>query len=152
MLDDIRELNALEARIRAVKPVMVLVDTVGNATDKNLSRQEDAKAFYQPLQIIARRNRTAIVCITHLNAAGAVLGRRAIEKVRVALKLEFPDPSQENRRKLQVVKSNSKQPPALGVTMGDHGNEYHKNKPWSPDFCGPERNHREREGNKERDK
>lgn len=124
-LDDPAELAALEARIRAVRPALVLVDTVGNATDRNLSRQEDAKAFYQPLQIIARRNRVAVVCVTHLNASGAVLGRRALEKVRLAIQMERPDPeNQPDRRRLWVGKSNAKYPPVLGVTMGDHGNEY----------------------------
>jgi hypothetical protein len=129
-LDDAAELCNLEGRIKAVKPILVIVDTVGNATDKNLSKQEDAKAFYQPLQVIARKHRVAIICATHLNAAGAVLGRRALEKVRLAIKMERPSPEAEpNRRRLQVVKSNSKYPSVLGVTMGDHGNDYDTNPP-----------------------
>jgi hypothetical protein len=121
----------LEARVRAVRPVFVIIDTVGNATDKNLSRQEEAKAFYQPLQLLARRCRCAVLCLTHLNAGGQFLGRRVLEKVRVAIRIDNPDPDDASnlRRRLEVKKSNSKVPPALGVTMGDAGNEYDANPP-----------------------
>ena len=70
-LESAEDLALLEARVKAVKPLLVVVDTVGNATDKNLSRQEDAKAFYWPLQILARKYRCAVLCLTHLNATGA---------------------------------------------------------------------------------
>lgn len=122
-LETAQDYADLESRIDAVRPVLVVVDTVGNATDKNLSRQEDAKAFYWPLQVIARKYDTAVLCLTHLNATGQFLGRRVLEKVRVALRLEQPDPDAEKRR-LEVYKTNSKKPAALGVTMGDRGNEY----------------------------
>jgi hypothetical protein len=129
-LDEWQDLADLDARIAIVRPALVVIDTVGNATDKNLCKQEDAKAFYWPLQIIARRHRTAVLCLTHLNADGQFLGRRVLEKVRVAIRMEQPDESNE-RRRLEVVKSNAKRPPALGVTMGDCGNEYDSNPPQS---------------------
>ena len=129
-MDDLCE---LEARIKIVKPVMVFIDTVGNATDLNLSKQEDAKAFYQPLQVIARRHSVAIMCLTHLNANGGTLGRRANEKVRSVINMDKPDPDQENRRKLWVAKSNSSIPKPLGVTMGDDGNEYDDKPPTAPE-------------------
>jgi hypothetical protein len=128
LLDGLDELADLEARIAAVQPVLVIVDTVGNATDRKLSLQEEAKAFYQPLQVIARRQRVAILCLTHLSAAGEVLGRRATEKVRIVIRMEQPDPDRPERR-LEVIKSNSKYPPALGLTMDDHGNAYDANPP-----------------------
>ena len=108
------------------------MDTVGNATDKNLSRQEDAKAFYFPLQVLARRYRCAVLCLTHLNAGGQFLGRRMLEKVRVAIRIEQPDP-EGDRRRLEVVKSNSKRPRPLGMVMGDGGNEYDDNPPKRPE-------------------
>jgi hypothetical protein len=133
-LDTQEELQALEARIRAVKPALVIVDTVGNATDKDLCRQEEAKQFFQPLQLIARRCDVAILCLTHLNLSGGVLGRRPLEKVRLAIRIENPDPeSQPNRRRLEVTKSNSKKPSPLGVTMGDLGNQYDANPPSYPE-------------------
>jgi hypothetical protein len=129
-LDEPDDYQQLEARIKAVRPRLVIVDTVGNATDRNLSKQEDAKAFYWPLQIIARRYRCAILCLTHLNATGQFLGRRVLEKVRVALRMtQFEG---EERRRLEVHKSNAKKPAALGVTMGDDGNDYDPNPPEPP--------------------
>lgn len=122
---------ALEARIRAVRPALVIIDTVGNATDRNLSRQEEAKAFYQPLQIMARRYRCAILCLTHLNAAGQFLGRRVLEKVRVAIRMDQFEG--EPRRRLEAPKTFSKKPEPLGVTMGDCGNEYDSSPPEPPD-------------------
>jgi hypothetical protein len=119
--------GALEARIKAVQPSLVIVDTVGNATDKNLSRQEDAKAFYQPLQLIARRHRTAILCLTHLNASGQFLGRRVLEKVRVAIRIEQPDG--QNRLRIEVAKTFSQKPPALGAVMHDSGFDFDNNPP-----------------------
>jgi hypothetical protein len=129
------DLADFDRRIRALRPALVVIDTVGNATDKNLSRQEDAKAFYWPQQVIARKYRTAVLPLTHLNAAGQFLGRRVQEKVRVAIRMERPDPHDE-RRSLEVRKSNSKTPPALGVTMGDAGNEYDNVPPKAPEDGG----------------
>jgi len=134
-LDTADDYRALEARVKAVRPAFVIVDTVGNATDKNLSRQEDAKAFYFPLQVIARKYRCCVLCLTHLNAAGHFLGRRVMEKVRVAIRIDQFDG--EERRRLEVIKSNSKRPAALGVTMTDCGNDYDNNPPEPPEEAGP---------------
>jgi hypothetical protein len=130
-LETAEDLADLDARIRAVAPALVIIDTVGNSTDRNLSKQEEAKAYYFPLQILARRHRCAVLCLTHLNAGGGFLGRRVLEKVRVAIRLEQPDPSTEKRR-LEVAKSNSKRPLALGLTMSDHGNDYDSDPPSAP--------------------
>lgn len=127
-LDDVGDLVALEGRIKALRPAVVIIDTVGNSTDKNLSKQEDAKAYYSPLQVFARRYRTAILCLTHLNASGQFLGRRVLEKVRLAIRMEQPDPD-VNRRRVEVHKTNSKKPSALGLTMGDTQNDYDVNPP-----------------------
>jgi hypothetical protein len=116
-----------------VKPVFVVIDTVGNSTDLNLSKQEDAKAYYQPLQVIARRHSIALLCLTHLNANGGTLGRRGNEKVRSVIQMTKPDPDQPDRRRLWVAKSNSQVPAVLGVTMGEEGNEYDLNPPVAPD-------------------
>lgn len=130
-LETAEDLADLDARIGMVKPVLVVIDTVGNATQKNLSRQEDAAAFYAPLQVLARRHRCAILALTHLNAGGTFLGRRVLEKVRVAVRMARPDPN-DKRRALEVVKSNSKRPEPLGVTMGDGGNDYDAAPPVTP--------------------
>ena len=135
-LETAEDLKALEARIRKIKPLLVIVDTVGNSCDKNLSRSEDARAFYAPLQVLARKYRCAIACLTHLNAGGKFLGRRVMEKVRVAIKMEQPDPADE-RRSLRVIRSHKKKPAPLGVTMGDKGNEYDSDPPKAPEGTEP---------------
>ena len=133
-LESVEEFLALEARVKAVQPTFVVVDTVGNATDKNLSRQEDAKAFYQPLQILARRQNVAVLCLTHLNAGGKVLGRRALEKVRTCLRMSAPDITEaDSKRRLEVVKTNSLPPAPLGVVMGNNGNQYDDQPPPKPE-------------------
>lgn len=132
-LESVEEFAALEKRVKAVRPLFVVVDTVGNSTDRNLSRQEDAKAFYQPLQIIARRQGVAVLCLTHLNAGGKVLGRRALEKVRTCIRMNAADNDPAAKRRLEVIKTNSPKPPALGVLMGGDGNTYDDQPPAAPD-------------------
>ena len=128
-LDSTEDFQRMEALIKAVKPAIVIIDTVGNATSKKLYASEDMMSFYKPLQEIARRNQVCLLCLTHLNSGGGMLGRRVLEKARSVLKLDKPDPDQENRRRLEVIKSNSKKPEAMGVTMGDNGNDYDKEPP-----------------------
>lgn len=125
------QLEALEARIVRVRPCMVIIDTITNTSDLKSQDTSDAKRQYKPLQEIAKRTGAAIVCVTHTNVAGKTLGRRADEKTRVTIRLECPDPeNQPNRRKLSVALSRlSTYPQALGVTMGDHGNDYDTSPP-----------------------
>lgn len=133
LLDDAEDLRDFEARIRRVRPALVFIDTSLNATDKSSHKPEDAKAFFVPLQQIAARTGVVMLCVTHLNAAGKPLGRRIMGQARLVMQLENPDPEgASNRRKLYVVKSNSLFPPALGITMGDGGNEYDDRPPEAP--------------------
>ena len=128
------QLGRLEFHIRCVNPALVFIDTITNTSDYKSQDTSDAKKQFKPLQEIAKRTGTAIVCVTHLNAAGKTLGRRADEKVRTAIRLEQPDKeNQEHRRKLHVTKSNSLMPAALGITMGANGNEYDLDPPKPPD-------------------
>src|SRR5262249_27625222 len=70
-------------------------------------------------------------------ASGKPLGRRIEGQGRVVIMLEHPDPEgQPHRRKLYAKKSNSLYPPALGVTMGDGGNQYDTSPPVAP-VAGP---------------
>lgn len=142
MLDDPEDLKAFERRIERIRPALVFVDTCLNATERSSHKPEDARAFFVPLQQIAARTGTALVCVTHLNAAGKPLGRRIEGQGRVVIMLENPDPDgQPHRRKLYVRKSNSLMPEALGITMGTHGNEYDLNPPRKPETVegGPEK-------------
>src|SRR5262249_61615309 len=86
------------------------------------------------LQVTARKFRCAVLALTHLNATGHFLGRRVMEKVRLAMRMSCPEgqPEGRERRRLEVVKSNSKVPAPLGVTMGDRGNDYDANPPEDP--------------------
>jgi hypothetical protein len=133
-LDMQEDLDSLEARIRAVQPLLVVVDTVNGSTAKNICRPEEAILFFGPLQAIAQRCGTTFLLLHHTNLSGGAIGRRVMERVRSALRIEDPDPEgQPKRRRLEVFKSNSLRPPALGITMGDHGNEYDTNPPSKPD-------------------
>lgn len=123
-LDTVDDLAALERRIRRIQPAIVFVDTCGSATDRNTTRPEEAKQFFKPLAEIATRTGCSIVLVTHLNKGGEALGRRIVGACRQVIKLDQPDVSQTNRRRLWVDKTNSKKPEALGVSMGDHGNDY----------------------------
>lgn len=128
------ELADLEARIARVRPVLTVIDTITNTADYKSQDSSDAKRQYKPLQEIASRLRTTILCTTHLNVEGKVLGRRAVEKVRVVVHMACPDPdTQPNRRRLWVSKSKAIRPAPLGVTMGDGGNEYDDAPPEAPD-------------------
>ena len=123
------DLADFERNIRMVRPYWAVIDTITNTGDFKSQTTDDAKRQYEPLQKIALKCQVPIFCVTHTNAQGKTLGRRANEKVRVAIMLLHPDKGQPHRRKLWVDKSKAVKPPALGVTMGDKGNEYDFNPP-----------------------
>jgi hypothetical protein len=132
-LQTVEDLEDFEARIRRVRPALVIIDTITNTGDFKTQDSSDAKRQYKPLQEIAGRCQVPILCVTHLNAGGKVLGRRAVEKVRVVMQMEHPDPDQPHRRKLWVSKSKAIKPDPLGVTMGGSGNDYDADPPVAPD-------------------
>lgn len=124
-LETADDFAALEARAVKVGAAVVVVDTINNAGDYKVEDARDSQRLYKPLQEMAVRLKTPLLCVTHLNAGGKVLGRRAAEKARVVVMLNSPDPEgQPARRKLWVDKSKAVKPPPLGVTMGDGGNQY----------------------------
>jgi hypothetical protein len=130
MLDSDEDLRDFEARIARIKPALVIVDTAANATDRSQHKPEDAKAFFKPLQEIAKRTGACFILVAHLNAAGKPLGRRIEGQARVVMMLERPDPEgQPNRRKFYVRKSFDMLPAPLGVTMHDRGNDYDTSPP-----------------------
>lgn len=132
-LDSIEDLATLERNIRAAQPALVFVDTIGNATDRNQGRAEEAKAIFKPLAEIATRTNTSIILVTHLNRGGQVMGNRIIGAVRQVIMLDQPEGSEENRRRLRVSKTNSQKPTPLGVTMETAGNTYDTDPPAGPD-------------------
>jgi hypothetical protein len=132
-LDDPREIVALCERIEAVRPVVVIVDTVLMVTGRNLCRPEEAREFFGPLMELANATGVAFLLLTHLSKDKEALGRRIVEKARVVIKMTQPDPEgQPNRRKLWVDKTAVPKPMPLGISMGDVGNEYDFNPPQEP--------------------
>jgi hypothetical protein len=133
-LDDPAELAALEARIRAESPGLVIVDTVGMTTGKNLCRVEDARAYFGPLMDLAQRTGVAFLLLTHLSKDAQALGRRIVGACRVVWKMTHPDPDgQPDRRRLWVDKSYTIKPPPLGMTIRDAGCSFDANPPSAPE-------------------
>jgi hypothetical protein len=137
-LDEPEDIENLAQRIRAAEPALVVIDTVGMVTARNLCRTDDARAFFAPLIEVAAETGVALVGLTHLSLHKEALGRRIVEKARVVIKLTHPDPdNQPDRRRLWVDKTATTLPPALGVRMGTHGNTYDFEPPTGPE--APER-------------
>src|SRR5262249_41723293 len=70
-----------------------------------------------------------IVLSLHLSQQGQALGRRIKGVTRTLIHLECPEPMSPERLRLWVEKSYAKKPPALGVTMGEGGNDHDCNPP-----------------------
>ena len=133
-LDDPATLDELMEYIRAAGPALVVIDTVGMVTSRNLCRPEEARAFFAPIMDLARETGAGFLGLTHLSANKEALGRRIVEKARVVLKMTQPDPEgQADRRRLWVDKSAVVKPPPLGITMGHGGNEYDFAPPSEPE-------------------
>jgi hypothetical protein len=133
-LDDSAELAALAKRIEGERPGLVIVDTVGMTTGRNLCRPEDARAYFSPLMEIAQRCEVAFLCLTHLSKDGESLGRRIDGATRAVWKMTKPNPEGEpNRRRVWVSKTYSIVPPPLGMTIGDAGCEFDFNPPEAPE-------------------
>jgi len=138
-LDTPEDRYRLEGFIGQVRPGLVFVDTLTNATSYDLCRATENKAMMAPLRDIAQRTRTTIIPLLHLSREGQALGRRIKGITRTILQLDCPDPEQPGRLKLWVAKSFAKKPPALGVTMTDAGNDYDFNPPTAPEAGKPGR-------------
>lgn len=133
MLESKADLEHFEACLDALKPSLVFVDTIGNTSGHDHYSNEAAMKRYKPLQEIAKRTGTAIVCVIHTNAKGKAMGRRAEAQVRTVVQLMEPDPDGEpNRLRLWVSKSFAIKPEPLGVTRGTAGNDYDTSPPDLP--------------------
>jgi hypothetical protein len=121
-LDAPEDRERLEEFIGEVRPGLVFIDTLTNATSFDLCKAQDTKALMTPLRDIAQRTGVSIIPLMHLSKEGHALGRRIKGLTRTIIHLECPDPEQSGRLRLWVPKTFAKKPPALGVTMGDGGN------------------------------
>ena len=133
-LDDPGELAALGARIRGEKPGLVIVDTVGMSTARNLCRPEDARAYFGPLMDLARDTGVPLLLLTHLSRDAQALGRRIVGACRTVWKMTHPDPEgQPDRRRLWVDKTYAMKPLPLGMTIADGGCSFDFNPPSAPE-------------------
>jgi hypothetical protein len=124
-IDDLEAIERMEAGIVAHRPGLAFVDTLTNATARDLCRANEVKELGAPLRDLSQRTRTTIVLMMHLSREGKALGRRIRGQTRTLLHLDCPDPEhQPARLKLWADKTFAKAPPALGVTMGVSGNTY----------------------------
>ena len=135
-LDSADDFKTLYRRLKAARPLFLIVDTAGGATDANLSRQEEARRFFAPLSHIAVSLGICVVVVTHLNATQKVLGRRAEERVRCVIRLWAADKRPETPRRIEVLKSNHLFPQPIGMTLHGHGSDYTDTPPSPPEAAG----------------
>jgi hypothetical protein len=139
-LDDPDELAALRRRIQAKQPGLVIVDTVGMTTARNLCRPEDARAYFGPLMDLAQLTGIPILLLTHLSRDAQALGRRIVGACRLVWKMTQPDPDgQPDRRRVWVDKTYTLKPPALGMTIAGYGCSFDSNPPSAPTPSTPGR-------------
>ena len=145
-LDDPADLDALKERIRTEAPGLVIVDTVGMTTARNLCKPEDAREYFGPLMTMANDTGVAFLLLTHLSRDAQALGRRIVGASRVVWKLTQPDPEgQPDRRRLWVDKSYALKPPPMGMTIADAGCTFDFNPPAAPEPARPGRPSDERD-------
>ena len=131
-LDDPDALETLDTFLEMSAAPLVFVDTLTNSTRRDLCRQNDVKSLLSPLHEIAQRHRVAIALLMHLSREGHALGRRSKGLTRTLIHLACRDPRQPARLRLWVEKSFDVKPPALGVIIGETGNEYDYDLPSGP--------------------
>lgn len=129
-IDERATLDLMDKFLGAERFAFVVVDSLSFATGRNTCMADETKIAITPLRDLAKRHDTSIAIVTHLALDGKPLGKRIQGLTRVLIQLEAPDPDgQPNRLKLTVPKSYLKKPSPIGVTMGEHGNEYDHDPP-----------------------
>lgn len=122
----------LYKRVKAARPMFLVIDTAGGATAFNMGKQEDARAFFVPLSDMALRLGICVIVITHLNGNKTVLGKRAEERVRTVIRMTAENREPATVRRIEIQKSNSMFPEPLGMVLGETGNEYTDDAPPAP--------------------
>ena len=77
---------------RPGQPGLVFIDTLTNATSRDLCRANENKALMTPLRDIAQRTQTTIIPLLHLSKEGQALGRRIKGITRTILQTRLPRP------------------------------------------------------------
>jgi hypothetical protein len=130
-LDNPDNLDLLRELIENERPGLTYIDTVWRATRRRLNREDEVNTIMTPIVSIAQECDAAIVGLMHLSKDMDTLGRRLEGLARGIIKLLRPNPSQPDRRRLEVI-GNFKEPPPLGVTLRDGGCEFDSNPPEEP--------------------
>jgi hypothetical protein len=128
-MDDLETLRLLDLRVERYQPSLVVVDTLSHATRKDLFKVEDTNAVLRPLADIAQQRKTAILLLAHLNTQGETYGQRLDAWARQVIRITEPDPGAEDRRCVEVTKSDSERPRPLGITISSRGYEYDTSPP-----------------------
>ncbi len=132
-LDEPADFKKLYRRVKAAKPMFLVIDTAGGTTSLNMGKQEDAGRFFAPLCDLASNLGICVVVITHLNAKKQTLGRRSEERVRCVIRMSAASKEPSTPRRLEVMKSNGLYPNPLGMLLGETGNSYDCPVPPSPE-------------------
>jgi hypothetical protein len=132
-LDDSETWTWIVNAVATRKPWAVVIDSLTNATSRDLCEQRSIAILKQPFIDLAQQHQIVILLLLHLAKDGQALGKRIKGITRSLLHLECPDPDKSERLRLWVEKSYGKKPAALGVTMGGDGNTYDFNPPARPD-------------------
>jgi hypothetical protein len=130
-LDNPDNVKLLRELIESERPGLVFIDTVWRATRRRLNREDEVNTIMTPIVTIAQECDVSIMGLMHLSKDMDTLGRRLEGLSRGIMKMFKPDPTQPNRRRLEVI-GNFKEPPALGVTLRDGGCDFDSNPPSDP--------------------
>lgn len=130
------DFSTLYKRVKAAKPMFLVVDTAGGATSYNLAKQEEARTFFAPLSDMALRLSLCVIVITHLNASKNTYGKRAEERVRTVIRITSEDRKAETKRRIEVQKSNALFPEPLGMTLRETCCDYDLDPPEAPRAFG----------------
>lgn len=123
-VDSLEELGELAERIDLTGAKLLIVDTLGNCTDRDLCSQHEAKGLAVPLMRLAADKKVAILLLYHTNKEGKPLGRRMVERCRTCILLERVEGAESGTFKLRVDKSFALMPPPLQGTMHRDRIEY----------------------------
>ena len=132
-LDDPETLQALDEACRIHRPAFVVVDSLTYATQNDLSEQRVVSKLKDPLVNLAQTHQVVVLLLLHVSKEGQALGRRIKGVTRTLMHLENPDPTKSGKLRFRMEKSYAAKPPALGVTIGDRGNEYDADPPAAPE-------------------
>ncbi len=130
-LDNPDNVKLLRELVENEHPGLTFIDTVWRATRRRLNREDEVNTIMTPIVTIAQECDASIMGLMHLSKDMDTLGRRLEGLSRGIMKMFRPDPSQPNRRRLEVT-GNFKESLPLGVTLRDGGCDFDSNPPSEP--------------------